>query len=49
MPKVNLTDRFCATVTARSITDFFDIKTKGLEPSRRPIGLEIVGRDVHLA
>jgi integrase len=38
MPKVNLTDRFCATVTARSITDFFDIKTKGLNLRVSPSG-----------
>jgi integrase len=38
MPKVNLTDRFCATVTARSITDFFDIKTKGLNLRVAPSG-----------
>jgi integrase len=38
MPKVNLTDRFCATVTARSITDFFDNKTKGLHLRVAPTG-----------
>ena len=38
MPKVNLTDRFCATVTARSITDFFDDKTKGLHLRVAPTG-----------
>ena len=38
MPRVNLTDRFCSTVTARSITDFFDDKTKGLHLRVAPSG-----------
>ena len=38
MPKVNLTDRFVARVTATAKTDYFDSKTTGLglrvSPSR---------------
>ena len=45
--RVELTDRFIATIKANTITDFFDAKTKGLSLRVAPTGHEILGGDVH--
>jgi integrase len=40
MPKVDLTDRFCATIKAKANTDYFDAKTTGLGLRVTPTGVK---------
>ena len=38
MPKLDLTDRFCATIKTQRIEDYFDAKTTGLGLRVSPSG-----------
>jgi integrase len=40
MPKVDLTDRFCATIKTKANTDYFDAKTTGLGLRVTPTGVK---------
>ena len=40
MPRLDLTDRFCATIKTKKLVDYFDAKTTGLGLRVSPTGVK---------